>query len=135
MYYKKILPAQVLELQATEFICSLPVMLGNLSSRKFEIEFYDKDGHPLLSRKGEISGLPINTKLMESFNPNTFDYSSLEAQKMFDEQDKIIFDELKRMFELKYYDETFEKNVKRNFSYIKIVSPGGEPNVWKLLEV
>ncbi len=133
MYYKKIIPSR--ELQATEFICMLPLILGNFSSRKFEIEFYDKDGQPLLSREGEISGLPINTKLVKNVNPHTFDYSSPEAKTMFDEQDKFIFDEFKRMFGLTYYDDTFETNFKRNFSYIKFVSPGGKQNVWKHIPV
>ncbi len=63
MFYKKILPILVLNQYATEFICEFSLISGKLSSRKFEIEFYDKDGHPLLSHKGEISGLPMDTNL------------------------------------------------------------------------
>lgn len=131
MYYKKIFPAQVLNLYATEYICELP-LTNNVRSRKFEIEFYDKDGHPLLSRKGEISGLPIDNNLVEYVDQhNAFDYSSPEAQKMFDEQDEYIFNEIKRMFGLTYYDDTYETNINREFSYLKYVSPGAELNIWK----
>lgn len=130
MYYKKIFPIQVLNSEATEFICRLPLILGKFSSREFEIEFYDKDGRPLLSRKGVITELPINTTLVENVNPHTFDYSSQEAQTMFDEQDKLIFEEFKRLFGLTYYDDTFE-SVKREFSYTIFINPGGELNVCK----
>jgi hypothetical protein len=129
MYYKKIVPTQVLNLQATEFICEISFISDDFSSRKFEIEFYDKNKQPLLSRKGEISGLPVNTKLAENANPHTFDYSSEDAQSMLKEQDKRIFDEIKRHFGLTYYDDTFETNVDRAFSYRRYVTPGGELNV------
>lgn len=108
----------------------MPLILGKFSSRQFEIEFYDKDGHPLLSRKGVITDLPINTTLVENVNPHTFNYSSQEAQTMFDEQDKLIFDIIKQMFGLTYYDETFE-SVNREFSYTIFINPNVELNVCK----
>lgn len=119
MYYKQIYPIQVLNLYATEFIGEFSIVLGDFSSRRFEIEFYDNEGHPLLSRKGIISGLPVNTKLVENVNPHTFDYNSQDSQKMFDAQDKIIFDEIKKICGLTYYDDTFETKYNREFSYIK----------------
>ncbi len=135
MYYKKIVPAQVLNCLATEFICELSVISGDFSSRKFEIEFYDENKQPLLCRKGEISGLPVNTKLVENANPHTFDYSSPEAQSMFEEQDKLIFDEFKKMFGLTYYDDTFETNVERKFCYRKYVTKEGELYIWKPIPI
>ena len=117
MYYKKIVPTQVLNLYATEFIGEFPLILGDFSSRKFEIEFYDDEGHPLLSRKGEIYGLPVDTKLIENTNPHTFDYNSEDALKMFDVQDKIIFDEIKKLCGLSYYDDNFEIKNDKTFSY------------------
>lgn len=117
MYYKQIYPIQVLNLYASEFIGEFPLVLGDFSSRKFEIEFYDEDRHPLLSRKGIISGLPVNTKLVENVNPHTFDYNSQDAREMFDAQDKIIFDEIKEICGLTYYDDTFETKYNRVFSY------------------
>ena len=117
MYYKQILPIQVLNLCASEFIGEFPLVSGDFSSRQFEIEFYDNEGHPLLSRKGKISGLPVNSKLVENI-PHTFDYNSQEAREMFDAQDKVIFDEIKELCGLTYYDDTFEKKDDRVFSYI-----------------
>jgi hypothetical protein len=123
MYLKKISPKPVLELHATEFICELSSYLDNFSRRAFEIEFYDKDGHPLLSRKGKITGLPINTKFVENLDPDTLYlnidalYSSSEVKIMFAEQEKLIFDEIKKRFGLTYYDDTFEIIDDRTFSY------------------
>lgn len=121
MYYKKIHPIQVLNLYASEFIGVFPIILKDFTSRQFEIEFYDNEGHPLLSRKGIISGLPVNTKLIENINPHTFDYNSQDAKEMFNLQDKIMFDEIKKLFGLTYYDETFEHKYDRSFSHITIV--------------
>jgi len=129
MFYKKILPKQVLNLYATEFICEFSLILGDFSSRKFEIEFYDEQGNPLLSRKGVISGLPINMKLIENINPHN--YSSQDAIEMFDAQEKIIFDEIKNTFELTYYDDTFER-INKKFSYITYFNINSD-NIGKLI--
>jgi hypothetical protein len=59
--------------------------------------------------------LPINKKLICS---PTFDYSSPDAKEMFDAQDKIIFEEIKNVLGLTYYDDTYEINPNRTFSYI-----------------
>lgn len=131
MYCKQIVPIQVLKNQATSFICELPLILGDFSSRQFEIEFYDENRQPLLSRKGTISGLPINTTLVENVDPHTFDYSSPDAEKMFDEQDKFIFEHFKQLFGLTYYDDTFTKNAEYAFSYRTYFSLEGELNVSK----
>jgi hypothetical protein len=117
MYYKKIVPIQILNIYASEFIGEFSFTLGDFSSRQFEIEFYDNEGNPLLLRKGNIFGLPINTNLTQNINPHTFDYNSQDAKKMFDIQDKIIFDKIKDIFGLTYYDDTFEKKDNRVFSY------------------
>ena len=119
MYYKKIVPIQVLNLYASEFITRIPLnsVGGDFSSRKFEIEFYDDENHPLLSRKGIISGLPVNKLLIENVNPYTFDYDSQDAREMFDIQDKIIFNEIKEICGLSYYDDTYEIKIDREFSY------------------
>ena len=115
MYEKKIVPVQVLNQFATEFIGEFCLIKGKFRTRTFEIEFYDKYGCPLLSRKGDITGLPINEKLICL---PTFDYSSPDAKEMFDAQDKIIFEEIKNVLGLTYYDDTYEINPKRTFSYI-----------------
>ena len=94
MYFKQIHPIQVLNLFASEFIGEFPVILGDFSSRQFEIEFYDNEGHPLFSRKGIISDLPVNKILVDNVNPHTFNYNSQDAREMFDAQDKIIFDKI-----------------------------------------
>lgn len=132
MFYKKIVPIQVLNLYATEFIGEFSLVLGDFSSRQFEIEFYDNDGHPLLSRKGKISGLPVNTKLTENINPHAFDYKSQDAIKMFDLQNKIIFDEIKEMYGLTFFDDTFEIKNDRVFSYITYFDAIKPENIGKI---
>ena len=124
MYYKQIRPIQVLNLYANEFIGEFPLILGNFSSRQFEIEFYDNQGQPLLSRKGIISGLPVNSNIVENVNPHVFDYNSQDAREMFDNQDKIIFEKIKEMFGLSYYDNNYEIKKDRIFSYITYVELG-----------
>lgn len=117
MHFKQIHPIQVLNLFASEFIGEFPVILGDFSSRQFEIEFYDNEGHPLFSRKGIISDLPVNKILVDNVNPHTFNYNSQDAREMFDAQDKIIFDKIKELSGLTYYDDTFETKCDRDFSY------------------
>jgi hypothetical protein len=115
MYEKKIVPVQVLNQFATEFIGEFVLIKGKFCTRRIDIEFYDKYGCPLLSRRFEISGLPVNENLICS---PTFDYSSSDAKEMFDAQDKLIFEEIKNILGLTYYDDTYEINPKRTFSYI-----------------
>lgn len=131
MYRKKIVPVQVLNDQATEFICELSFISDNFTSRKFEIEFYSENNRPLLSREGTISGLPVNAKLIENDNSHTFDYSSHGAQLMFEEQDKLIFEHIKRVCGLEYYDDTFEKDVEYTFSYERFFSEEGKFSIVK----
>lgn len=122
MYYKKIVPIQVLNLYATEFMGIFP-LTKDCSVRLFEIEFYNEEGHPLLSRKGKISGLPINEKLVENLGDKLFtDNMCQEAREMFDAQNKIIMDEIKKIYGLTYYDDTFERNDKKDFSYTTYVN-------------
>jgi hypothetical protein len=131
MYVKKIHPIQVLNKYATEFIGIFPVTVKDFGTRQFEIEFYDKDGNPLLSRKYTISGLPVNHKLVENVDPHTFNYTSPEAIEMYDAQDKILFDEIKKGYGLTYYDDTYEKNVERSFSYTRYFNAVNSEDVGK----
>ena len=105
--------------------------MGDFTSRKFEIEFYNSEGQPLLSRKGNVNGLPVNEKLVESVNSHSFDYTSKEAIEMFEEQDKIIFNEIKKICELTYYNDIYEINTKRSFSYQILLNAGKTENIGK----
>lgn len=130
MYYKKIVPIQVLNLYATEFVGEFPLVSRDGTSRLFEIEFYDHEGQPLISRKGKISGLPVNAKLVENINTHAFDYNSQEAREMFEAQDKIIFDKIKEICGLTYYDDFYEIN-NRTFSYRTYINAGNPHNIEK----
>ena len=132
MYVKKIVPIQISNGYAIEFIATLPIVLGNFAVRHFRIEFHDKDGNPLLQHEGEVSGLPFNEKLVENVNPHTFDYCSPEATQMFDAQDKIVLDEIKKQFGLTYYDDTFTIDNTRDFSYTTYVNLTNEEDIGKI---
>ncbi len=117
MYSKEIVPIQILNAYATEFICELPLVFGDFSKRQFEIEFYDKYGHALLMQHGEICGLPVNDKLVGNvMNPYNFNYKSPEAEAMFIEQDKFIIDRFRTQFGLTYYDDTYKTRCYRRFN-------------------
>ena len=113
MFEKKIVPIGVLNDVATEFIAEFTLVAKNPATRMFEIEFYNNNGNPLLSRRGEVTGLPVNTNISVPIS----DYSSAEVQEMIDAQDKIIFAEIQRVLGLTYYDDTFTINPERDFSY------------------
>ena len=65
------------------------LILGDLSSTNFEVEFYDNSVHLLLSRKGYISRLPVNIKLIESDGQYTFDYTFSDAKEMTNTQNNF----------------------------------------------
>ena len=100
MYYKKIVPIQILNMYATEFMCEFFLVPKDLSSRKFHIVFCNEDGMEILSRNGTmtISGLHVPTTLVE----NTFDYHS------HNKPDKRMFDAFISMYGLQYYDDTYK---------------------------
>ena len=120
MFYKKIVPIQILNLYAMEIICEF--FIDDFSSISVEIEFYDDESHSLLSRKLKVSGLPVDEELIKGKNLNNFNYTSDRATEMFNKQNKIIFDEIKVFFGLSYYDDNYEIDNKRKFSYIEYLN-------------
>lgn len=119
MFVKTITPINILNSFATEFIAQFPIINNRWDSRRFEIEFYDKDKNPVCSRKGEITGLPVNANLTITSNS---DFDSPEIKEMFDMQDKAIFEEIKNLFGLSYDDDSFEVNDEIHFSYTRLTN-------------
>ena len=122
MFEKQIVPIPVLNDFATEFIGEFVIMANDSASRMIEIEFYNKDGFPLLSRRGKVTGLPVNADILQPIE----DYMSVEVQDMFSAQNIIIFDEIQRALGLTYYDETFQIKPERIFSYRTFITLGTE---------
>jgi hypothetical protein len=117
MFYKKIVPIKILNSFALYFICEF--FIDDLNSSTIEIEFYDDEGHPLLSRKINVSELPVDEELIEGKNIHNFNYSGDREQEMFNKQNKIIFDKIKTLFGLSYYDDNYEIENEKKFSYIQ----------------
>ncbi len=118
VYVKKIHPVEISNKIATEIITEFPIVNNKWDTRMFEIEFYDKDGNPISSYKGESTGLPADKNLVLKTND---DFNSPSVKEMFDTQDKLIFDEIKQMFGLTYYDDTYTVDGNRKFSYITML--------------
>lgn len=51
---------------------------------------------------------------------------------MFDAQDKIVLDEIKKLFGLTYYDDTFTIDNTRDFSYTTYVNLTNEEDIGKI---
>lgn len=88
----------------------------NFTSAKVKIEFYNENKKPIHKSKLIIDGLPVNNNIRLISDS---DFTTPDAKKMFDAQNKKIFDEIKEKYGLTYYDDTYEIDEKLVFSHIQ----------------
>lgn len=110
MYYKRIVPKEMNGQTATHFVAQIILVLGDITTMKYQVEFYDETNSPIRDADydGEVSGLPASEELIQQVknDPHRFSYDTVEA--LLQEHRLIVLDAIRHIYDLTYYDESFE---------------------------